>query len=128
MSAGMRQGAPANDDNPDFPAETWLNGAAGLAGSVANIATPQAFSNKSDRRTPYTLQYLFNVQRELANNLTFEAGYLGSVTRHLESYRGVSAAVPGLAPTPAGRPIRTSVCWFWLKTAAAPTTIRSAPS
>src|SRR5713226_5046426 len=88
-------GRTRNDDNPDFPAETWLNGAAGLAGSVAKIATPQAFSNKFDRRTPYSMQWLFNVQRELANNLTFEAGYLGSVSRHLESYRGVSAAVPG---------------------------------
>jgi hypothetical protein len=88
-------GRTRNDDNPDFPSETFLNGAAGLVGSVANIATPQAFSNKFDRRTPYSLQWLFNVQRELANNLTFEAGYLGSVSRHLESYRGVSAAVPG---------------------------------
>ena len=88
-------GRTRNDDNPSFPAETWQNGAAGLIGSVANILTPQAFSNKFDRRTPYTLQWVFNVQRELANNLTFEAGYLGSVTRHLESYRGVSAAVPG---------------------------------
>ena len=88
-------GRTRNDDNPDFPAETWANGAAGLVGSVANIATPQAFSNKFDRRTPYTIQWLMNVQRELARNLTFEAGYLGSVSRHLESYRGVSAAVPG---------------------------------
>jgi hypothetical protein len=88
-------GRTRNDDNPDFPAETWLNGAASLAGSVANILTPQAFSNKFDRRTPYTMQWLVNVQRELAANLTFEAGYMGSVSRHLESYRGVSAAVPG---------------------------------
>src|SRR5882762_11163043 len=88
-------GRTRNDDNPDFPAETWLNGAASLAGSVANIVTPQAFSNKFDRRTPYSMQWLVNVQRELANNLTFEAGYVGSISRHLESYRGVSAAVPG---------------------------------
>jgi len=88
-------GRTRNDDNPDFPAETWLNGAASLAGSVANILTPQAFSNKFDRRTPYSIQWMLNVERELANNLTFEAGYLGSVSHHLESYRGVSAAVPG---------------------------------
>jgi hypothetical protein len=88
-------GRTRNDDNPDFPAETWLNGASGLVGSVANIVTPQAFSNKFDRRTPYSTQWLVNVQRELANNVTVEAGYVGSISRHLESYRGVSAAVPG---------------------------------
>jgi hypothetical protein len=88
-------GRTRNDDNPDFPAETWLNGAAGLIGSVANILTPQAFSNKFDRRTPYSMQWLLNVQRELANNLTVEAGYVGSISHHLESYRGVSAAIPG---------------------------------
>lgn len=88
-------GRTRNDDNPDLPTETWANGAAALAGSVANILTPQAFSNKFDRRTPYTWQWIFNVQRELGKDLSFEAGYIGSVTRHLESYRGVSAAVPG---------------------------------
>jgi hypothetical protein len=88
-------GRTRNDDNPDLPTETWLNGAASLSGSVANILTPQAFSNKFDRRTPYSMQWLFNLQRELAKDLTFEAGYLGSVSRHLESYRGVSAAAPG---------------------------------
>jgi len=41
------------------------------------------------------MQWLVNVQRELASSLTFEAGYMGSISRHLESYRGVSAAVPG---------------------------------
>ena len=70
-------GRTRNDDNPDFPAETFLNGASGLIGSVANILTPQAFSNKFDRRTPYSMQWLLNVQRELGNNLTFEAGFLG---------------------------------------------------
>src|SRR6185436_17116257 len=48
-----------------------------------------------DRRTPYSMQWLVNVQRELASNLTFEAGYVGSISHHLESYRGTSAAVPG---------------------------------
>ena len=71
------RGRTRNDDNPDFPAETWLNGAASLAGASANILTPQAFSNKFDRRTPYVMQWLVNVQRELASNLPFEAGSRG---------------------------------------------------
>src|SRR5260370_19969246 len=87
-------GRTRNDDNPDFPAETWLNGAAGLIGSVANINTPQAFSNKFDRRTPYTLQWLFNLQREISNNLTFEAGFPGLGGRHLGSYRRRRAPGP----------------------------------
>ena len=88
-------GRTRNDDDPNFPSETWLTGAAALGGSVANILTPQAFAIKYDRRTPYSMQWMFNVQRELTRDLSFEAGYLGSVSRHLESYRGTSAAVPG---------------------------------
>ncbi|MEO8592421.1 MAG: TonB-dependent receptor [Candidatus Solibacter sp.] len=88
-------GRTRNDDDPNFPTQTWMTGAAGLTGSVANILTPQAFAIKFDRRTPYSMQWMFNVQRELAKDLSFEAGYLGSGSRHLESYRGTSAAVPG---------------------------------
>ncbi len=88
-------GRSRNDDNPSFPAETW-NNALGASGSAnAIITTPQAFSMKYDRRTPYSNQYLLNVQHQLAKDLTLEAGYLGSTSHHLESYRGVSAAVPG---------------------------------
>ncbi len=95
-------GRSRNDDNPSFPAENWNNalGAAGAANAI--ITTPQAFSMKFDRRTPYSNQYLFNVQHQMSNSLTVEAGYLGSVSRHLESYRAVSAAVPGPG-TPASR-------------------------
>ena len=88
-------GRSRNDDNPSFPAETWSNALGAAASANASILTPQAFSMKFDRRTPYTHQYLFNVQHELAANLSLELGYLGSISRHLESYRGVSAAVPG---------------------------------
>jgi hypothetical protein len=88
-------GRSRNDDNPSFPAETWSNALGAASGANAIITTPQAFSMKFDRRTPYTHQYLFNVQRELKSDFVLEAGYLGSISHHLESYRGVSAAVPG---------------------------------
>ena len=66
MWRAMRRDAQGTTTIRSFPAETWDNGAAALAGSVANILTPQAFSNKFDRRTPYSSQWLLNVQHELA--------------------------------------------------------------
>ncbi|MGC4053599.1 MAG: hypothetical protein QM757_30795 [Paludibaculum sp.] len=41
------------------------------------------------------MQYLFNVQREFTSNFVIEAGYLGSVSRKLESLRAVNEALPG---------------------------------
>ena len=95
MSAATPPDARATTTIPISPPRPGSTARPAWSGSVANILTPQAFSNKFDRRTPYSMQWLVNVQRELANNLTFEAGYVGSISRHLESYRGVSAAVPG---------------------------------
>ena len=40
--------------------------------SNAIILAPQAFSLKFDRRTPYSNQYLVNVQRELEGNLVLD--------------------------------------------------------
>ena len=40
--------------------------------------------NMPDRKTPYMLQYLFNVQRELGASTALEIGYLGSRSNRLE--------------------------------------------
>lgn len=77
------------------PNVTWANGFASIAGSIPQIANPYSFANIYDRRTPYVMQYLFNVQREFNSNLVLEAGYLGSVSRKLESLRAVNEAIPG---------------------------------
>ena len=47
----------------------WSNALADISGGTANIPSPYAFANQYDRRTPYTMQYLFNVQREFGNEL-----------------------------------------------------------
>ena len=60
-----------------------------------NITAPYAFANKYERRTPYTWEYLLNVQRELGQNLVVEVGYLGSISRKLEFLRAVNEALPG---------------------------------
>ena len=56
------------------PTLFWSNALSNISGGVANITMPYAFANKYDRRTPYTLEYLFNVQRQLGNNWSLEVG------------------------------------------------------
>ncbi|MFN7920267.1 MAG: carboxypeptidase-like regulatory domain-containing protein [Bryobacteraceae bacterium] len=79
----------------DFPDRQWNNAFKEIAGALAQVPQPYTFSNLYDRRTPYVMQYLFNVQREFRQNLAFEIGYLGSVSRMLESLRAVNEAIPG---------------------------------
>jgi hypothetical protein len=72
---------------------------ASLGGAVSNVglptAGPYAFANLYDRKTPRTMTYLLNIQRELPGNTLLEFGYLGSVSHHLESLRAVNEAIPG---------------------------------
>jgi hypothetical protein len=79
----------------DFPDRQWGNAFKEIAGAFAQVPNPYTFSNLVDRRTPYVMQYLFNVQREFGQNLAYEVGYLGSVSRHLESLRAVNESIPG---------------------------------
>lgn len=74
---------------------TFDNAFASLAGAKAVVPTPYSFANVYDRRTPRTYQYLLNIQRELPGNTVLEFGYLGSISRHLESLRAVNEAIPG---------------------------------
>jgi len=68
--------------------------------STVQINNPSILANNHARRTPYTVQYLFNAQREVAGTL-FEAGYLGSASRKMESYRDYNNP----RPSPTGSPI-----------------------
>ncbi len=81
----------SNTQTPDL---TWDNAFAGLAGAIPQIARPYTFANPYDRRTPYTMQYVLNVERELPFNTMLEVGYLGSESRRLESLRAVNEAIP----------------------------------
>jgi hypothetical protein len=47
--------------------------------------------------TTYTLQYIFNVQRELGRGTTLEVGYNGSQSRHLDNLINAAAPIPGTA-------------------------------
>ena len=45
--------------------------------------------------TPYTFEYLLNLQRQLGANWVVEVGYLGSLSRHLYGFRDANQPIPG---------------------------------
>ncbi|MCX6604074.1 MAG: TonB-dependent receptor [Acidobacteria bacterium] len=83
------------ESSSDRPDRQWGNVFREISGAVAQVPNPYTFANLYDRRTPYVMQYLFNVQREFNKNLVLEAGYLGSISRKLESLRAVNESIPG---------------------------------
>ena len=90
----------SNTQTPDL---NWGNALASISGGLANVPQPYTFANPYDRRTPYTMQFLMDVQRELPRDMVFEASYIGSVSRHLESLRAVNEAIPA-CPSRNARP------------------------
>ena len=69
-----------------------------LGGSV-QINNPYVLGNINERRTPYVMQYMMNVQRELDNHTVLEVGYIGSLSRKLESLRAFNESIPGATGT-----------------------------
>jgi hypothetical protein len=87
-------GRRRDESTPDLIDLTWAAPFRNLGGTV-QINNPYVLGNINSRRTPYSIQYLLNVQRELGNNLLIEFGYLGSVSRKLESLRAFNESIPG---------------------------------
>jgi hypothetical protein len=56
------------------------------------------------QRTPYTIQFSFNLQRELRQNLVLEAGYVGTLGIKLEQNVQINNARPGLTAVDPRRP------------------------
>lgn len=87
-------GRRRDEATPQLIDLTWAAPFRNLGGTV-QINNPYVLGNIHDRRTPYSIQYLLNIQRELGNNLLLEVGYLGSVSRKLESLRAFNESIPG---------------------------------
>lgn len=60
---------------------------------------PQIFTMPYNTRTPYVLQYIFNVQRQLTQNLAMEIGYQGNQGHKLQGQRYYNQPVPRTGPT-----------------------------
>jgi len=77
----------------DFPNLSFTQ-PVGAPITTAQINTPGVFGNVPYRRTPYTLQWMFNIQRELHTGTLLEVGYLGSVSHKQEMLVGTNFARP----------------------------------
>lgn len=93
-----------SNTNTIAPNLTWQNSLASIAGGTANVLTPYTFANPFDRRTPRSVQYVFNIQRELPGGMVTEIGYVGSFSRRLEGLRAINESLP--APRALGIPER----------------------
>lgn len=93
--AGRRRG----EANNDFPDLTLTNPFQDLGAGV--FSTPYVLANIYDRRTPYVMQYLFNIQRQLNEDTVVEIGYMGNGGRKIE--RMIAFNIPRPGSRPGGR-------------------------
>jgi hypothetical protein len=70
-------------------------------GGVTSVPPPYAYSDNPNHHTAYTMQYLFNVQRQFGANWSLEAGYLGSVSHHLAGFMNQNEGIPSPVGTAA---------------------------
>jgi hypothetical protein len=68
-----------------WAAERASASCAGWSGTC--LVGPQILANIQNMRTPYVIQWLFNIQRELTQNLVLEAGYQGNEGHKLPRFR-----------------------------------------
>jgi len=100
---GGRGQFAANTEIPNSPIEDpWgsLRGVASCSGwSGLCSVQPQIFTQPYNTRTPYVLEWLFNIQRQLSQNILLEVSYQGSESHKLQGQRYYNQAVPraGLA-------------------------------
>jgi hypothetical protein len=87
------QVTPTTYGMPTFGYTNFINTAA----LPVNIPVGLTWGADHNLPTTYTMQYLFNVQREFGNSTTLEVGYNGSESRHLDNLINAAAPLPGTA-------------------------------
>jgi hypothetical protein len=80
----LNTGLPANYANA-FPNAT---------GATVSINAPYAYSDNPEHHTASTMQYLLNIQRQFGNSWSLEAGYLGSLSRHMAGFYNQNMGIP----------------------------------
>lgn len=81
--------------NAGTPSLFYSNAIPGGSGATANVPSPFAYAMEPNHRTTYSMQYLFNIQRQLTPNWALEIGFLGGQSRHLQGFQDVNQSIPG---------------------------------
>ena len=95
--AGRRRG----EANNDFPDLTFTNPYPDLGTGI--FSEPYVLANMYDRRTPYVLQWLFNIQHQLTDSTMLEVGYLGNGGHKIERMFALNIPIPGPGPVASRR-------------------------
>jgi hypothetical protein len=96
--------------NIGVPSLFYSNAIPGGSGATAFVPPPFAYVNALDHHTSYTMQYLFNVQRQVGTNWVFEGSYLGTVSHHLYGFQNANQAIPyGYVGNGASTPVASRV-------------------
>ena len=85
------------------PTLFWSNAVTAGNGVTASVTNPYSYVDAYSHRTPYTMEYLANVQRQLGKDYVVEFGYLGSVSHHLYGFQNANESIPGTSGTAISR-------------------------
>jgi len=69
------------------------------SGLTVPVGAPYAYSDDPNHHTAYTLQYLFNIQRQFGASWAVEVGYLGSVSHHMAGFYNQNEGIPSTVGT-----------------------------
>ncbi len=69
--------------------------ACGVQPPLVCVSNHYVLGNEYDRKTPYMIQYVVNVQRELGRFTALEVGYLGSRSKRLQRMFDANEVTPG---------------------------------
>jgi hypothetical protein len=78
--------------------------ACGVQPPLVCVSNHYVLGNMYDRKTPYMIQYVVNVQRQLDRATAVEIGYLGSQSKRLERMFDANAPIPGPGSLQTHRP------------------------
>ncbi len=102
---GFRQSARGLEDEPTVNLDSpWETAAGGGGAQCSNWDGPcvnglYTFGNDSRRKTPYVMQYLLNIQRQVTDSMMVEIGYSGNQGRKLQRMYGFNTPTERADPT-----------------------------